>query len=180
MTHLSLRFAALVVMAGALACAACSSDPTSSTPSASSGGSSAASPALEPRDCASRCETKVSGCGATIGQATELCGGVCDKAPTESQMACLEQASCAKGTSEAERACGIGAPSSSSGSPAPTPSSSPSKTECVDGAGQVRESYERYVCDCSDGIEFRGCAADPGDACRVFCGGTCKATCKPE
>lgn len=184
MTYPTLRFsAALVVVAGAVAHAACTSDSSSSSATSSGAGvSDPGSPPLAPADCSSRCASKLSACGATTAQASNLCAGVCGKSPTDAQMTCMEGASCTKGTSEAERECGVQKPSSSSsGSPSPSPSpSSPTKTECVDPSGQVRAGYERYVCDCQDGIEFRSCAADPGDACRVFCNGKCKTTCKPE
>lgn len=80
---------------GALALA-CSS--TSTTVNNSSGGSSSGSsgdPVVSTQECTSACESKAAGCGAPAATATARCADVCGNQPTQGQLACLADKSCA-------------------------------------------------------------------------------------
>lgn len=128
------------------------------------------------RECQPRCIAKLTGCGATQGEAIDLCPSICGLSPTESQMRCLEATSCGANIESALDECGIGQmPGSDAG--VPSDSTPDAATVCVDPAAI------RWVCQCSAGEEVRGCSSDPSTVCLDFCpDATCGngAVCAPE
>jgi len=80
----------LAAIAFALAACSSSTTGTSSGTSGSSGGVAASA-----ADCASRCESKFTTCGADAASAKSNCSSqVCEASPTGDQLTCLENKSC--------------------------------------------------------------------------------------
>ena len=74
---------------------ACSSSTSGTNTSSSSGGTSGgSSPKITAADCAQRCKTKATTCGANDSQATQACASLCDGSYTDAQLVCLEGKSC--------------------------------------------------------------------------------------
>lgn len=136
------------------------------TSACSDGGQSSLSPdgAAPVTDCQARCISKLTGCGATSSQAMQLCPTVCGKSPTESQMQCLEGQPCSADLDEAMDECGIGQMPmpADAGTSMDAPEPPDAMIVCIE-PGAIR-----YVCQCSPGLEVRGCT-NPPDVCTDLC-----------
>jgi len=117
------------------------------------------------RECASRCNTKLTTCGATPAQTAQACPYICGMSPTEPQMQCLETKPCFTDVSSALQECGVGVvpPGGDAGTQKDAAMMPDAKPVCVE-AGAIR-----YVCKCSAGLEVRGCTKDPANVCMAFC-----------
>jgi hypothetical protein len=87
-------FSSFALGALALACSSTSSTVNNSSGGGGSSGSSG-DPVVSTQDCTSACESKATGCGAPAATATARCADVCGNQPTQGQLACLADKSCA-------------------------------------------------------------------------------------
>ena len=132
--------------------------------SACSGGANGLADAALARDCAQRCNTKLTTCGATPAQTAQACPYICGMSPTEPQMQCLETKPCFSDIAAALQECGVGQTMQHGDGGVHDAAMMPdAKPVCVE-AGAIR-----YVCKCSAGLEVRGCTKDPANVCMAFC-----------
>ena len=141
-------------------------------------------------NCGARCQNTAARCGAPGAIAIQTCAGLCDKAPTEAQLICLEGESCQSlmgAMGSGGTVCDIGVPGGSSSTATDAGSSSGGGKDATSSTQQSCKLGTAPKCDDDWLVSCKEIAGVPAVE-RLKCGFRCKGAkciyshtlCKPK